>query len=160
MRALRCLPVKTVNRSRYSSMKVMINQSIYLPWKGFFDMLAQADCYIIYDSVQFSKRSVRNRQHIKTAQGLHWLTIPTHKVPRDTSSIDDIITLDEPWIDSHLKTIEHSYRNAPHYDFYQPLMRESYDFLRDEQRLSYINEHLIRTLCDWLDIKVKICPRP
>ena len=58
------------------SKKVAILQSNYIPWKGYFDIIADVDQFILYDEVQYTKRDWRNRNKIKTAQGLVWLTIP------------------------------------------------------------------------------------
>ena len=57
-------------------MKVAIVQSNYIPWKGYFDMIAAVDEFILYDDVQYTRRDWRNRNRIKTSQGLQWLTVP------------------------------------------------------------------------------------
>ena len=56
--------------------KVAILQSNYIPWKGYFDLIAFVDEFIIYDEMQFTKRDWRNRNRIKSPSGLQWLTIP------------------------------------------------------------------------------------
>lgn len=56
--------------------KVAILQSNYIPWKGYFDMIRMVDEFILYDDMQYTRRDWRNRNKIKTPDGLHWLTIP------------------------------------------------------------------------------------
>ena len=56
--------------------KVAIVQSNYIPWKGYFDMIAAVDEFILYDDVQYTRRDWRNRNQIKTPQGRQWLTVP------------------------------------------------------------------------------------
>jgi len=56
--------------------KVAIVQSSYIPWIGYFDLIGSVDEFIIYDSMQFTKRDWRNRNLIKTPQGKKWITIP------------------------------------------------------------------------------------
>jgi len=56
--------------------KVIITQSNYIPWKGYFDSIALVDTFILYDDMQYTRRDWRNRNLIKTSQGLKWLTIP------------------------------------------------------------------------------------
>ena len=46
--------------------KVAILQSNYIPWKGYFDMIASVDEFILYDDMQYSRRDWRNRNKIKT----------------------------------------------------------------------------------------------
>ena len=55
-------------------MKVAINQSNYISWKGYFDMIKNVDLFILYDDVQYTRRDWRNRNLIKTPNGLKWLT--------------------------------------------------------------------------------------
>ena len=56
--------------------KIAILQSNYVPWKGYFDLIASVDEFIIYDDVQYTKNDWRNRNQIKTPTGRQWLTIP------------------------------------------------------------------------------------
>ena len=49
--------------------RVAILQSNYFPWKGYFDIIAAVDEFILYDDVQFTKNDWRNRNLIKTLKG-------------------------------------------------------------------------------------------
>lgn len=70
--------------------KVAIVQSNYIPWKGYFDMIAAVDEFILYDDMQYTRRDWRNRNQIKTPQGVQWLTVPVkvkgkyHQTIRET----------------------------------------------------------------------------
>ena len=46
--------------------KIAILQSNYIPWKGYFDMIAAVDEFILYDDMQYTRRDWRNRNQIKT----------------------------------------------------------------------------------------------
>ena len=59
-------------------MKVVILQPSYIPWRGYFDQIYQADLFVFYDNVQYDKRGWRNRNQIKTANKKQWLTIPVN----------------------------------------------------------------------------------
>lgn len=56
--------------------KVAIIQSNYIPWKGYFDIIASVDEFILYDDMQYTRRDWRNRNRIMTPNGPQWLTIP------------------------------------------------------------------------------------
>ena len=43
---------------------VAISQSNYLPWKGYFQMIANADVFVFYDTADFTKRDWRSRNKI------------------------------------------------------------------------------------------------
>jgi hypothetical protein len=47
----------------------------YIPWKGYFDLIASVDEFILFDDMQYTRRDWRNRNQIKTPQGLQWLTV-------------------------------------------------------------------------------------
>lgn len=49
--------------------KVAIVQSNYIPWKDYFDIIADIDEFIIYDDMQYTWRDWRNRNKIKTHKG-------------------------------------------------------------------------------------------
>ena len=38
--------------------KAAIIQSCYIPWKGYFDIINHVDKFVIYDDVNFVKRSL------------------------------------------------------------------------------------------------------
>lgn len=42
----------------------------------FFEQMHKSDVFVIYDDVQYDKESWRNRNRIKTANGVQWLTVP------------------------------------------------------------------------------------
>ncbi len=98
-------------------MIVAAHQPAYLPWLGYLDKIALADVFVYLDTVQFEKNSFINRNRIKTAQGVQWLTIPV-KIGGHTSATmrDTQIANDEHWRDKHLKAIALNYRRARHFD--------------------------------------------
>jgi hypothetical protein len=113
---------------------VVILQPSYIPWRGYFDQIGRADLFVFYDDVQYDKRGWRNRNQIKTAQGKQWLTIPVYSRGNQTQNIpihQIRIVWDEPWNESHLKAIVQSYRKAPYFTRYLPLLETFYQ-RRDE----------------------------
>jgi len=69
--------------------KVAILQSNYIPWKGYFDMIRSVDKFILYDDMQYTRRDWRNRNLVKSPQGLHWLTIPVEVKGKYDQKIKD-----------------------------------------------------------------------
>lgn len=97
-------------------MTVAISQSNYIPWKGYFDLIARADVFVIYDDMQYTKRDWRNRNKIKTAAGLKWLTIPVEVKGRFDQKINETEIADKNWADKHFKTIVHSCGKTRHFE--------------------------------------------
>ena len=50
--------------------KIAILQSNYIPWKGYFDIIRSVDEFVLYDDMQYTKNDWRNRNKIKTRNGL------------------------------------------------------------------------------------------
>ncbi|MBN2560291.1 MAG: WbqC family protein [Phycisphaerae bacterium] len=138
-----------------SGRKVAILQSNYIPWKGYFDLIDQVDEFILFDDAQFTKNDWRNRNRIKTYQGLKWLTIPVPVKGRCHRKIKDTVVSDSHWRSAHWKTITHNYARAKHFAAYRPFFEELY-MGEDERRLSRINHRFITAICEMLSITTEI----
>jgi hypothetical protein len=133
--------------------KVAIVQSNYIPWKGYFDMIAAVDEFILYDDVQFTKNDWRNRNQIKTPQGVQWLTVP---VGQDiTRRIRDVELPNGKWQAKHWKTLENNYRRAAHFKEVAAIFEPIY-LQRQHTHLSTLNRELIETVCAYLEIPATI----
>jgi hypothetical protein len=135
---------------------VVITQSNYLPWRGYFDLLRSADDVVLLDSVQYTRRDWRNRNAIKTPQGTAWLTIPVEAKGRYLQAIDETFIADPDWSRRHCRSIELAYRHAAYYEQAAPWLFGLLDSLATEQSLSAVNEQTIRAICDRLGIHVGI----
>jgi hypothetical protein len=131
---------------------VAIIQSNYIPWKGYFDIIEQCDEFMLFDEAQYTRRDWRNRNKVKTPQGVQWLTIPVQVKGKFLQRIDETQVNDSAWIDEHLKTVRHAYAKAPAYKSHFPRIEALYDSLRSETSLSQINYKLLRGICDMLGI--------
>ena len=49
---------------------IFITQPTFLPWVGYFDLIDQADLFIILDDVKFEKQSWQQRNKFKTNKGV------------------------------------------------------------------------------------------
>ncbi len=138
-----------------TSKRVAILQSNYIPWKGYFDLIAAVDEFILYDDMQFTRRDWRNRNKIKTPNGLQWLSVPVKKKGRYYQAIKDTEIADNEWRQSHWKTIRGNYRRAKHFDSVAHWLEPIY--LSDDcTNLSCMNEKFIRAICKQLNINTKI----
>lgn len=101
---------------------VVILQSNYLPWKGYFDLIHDADLFVFYDDVQYTSRDWRNRNKIKTPNGTTWITVPTGS--NRGQLICDVQLDDSSWQEKHWKSIVYNYSKSPHYSAYESFFRE------------------------------------
>ena len=137
----------------YKTKKIAILQSNYIPWKGYFDLIASVDEFIVYDDMQFTKNDWRNRNKIKTPNGLQWLSIP---VGSDISrTIREVSLPENGWKEKHLRTLTANYSRAPHYAEVMALITPVY-LTSEFTTLSSFNRALIELVCHFLGIKTKI----
>ena len=134
--------------------KVAILQSNYIPWKGYFDLINMVDEFILYDEVQYTKNDWRNRNKIKTPQGIQWLTIPVRQESLD-QKIKDTKISDKKWNIKHWRTISQNYSKAKYFKEYKDIFEELY-LTCDEEYLSKINYKFITTINEILGIKTKL----
>ena len=99
-------------------MKAAIAQPTYLPWLGYFDLMDQADVFVILDSVQFEKQSWQQRNRIRTPAGLQWLTVPVAFRGRLAQRIDEVEIREPNFWETHLRAIELNYRRTPYFATY------------------------------------------
>ena len=132
---------------------VVITQSNYIPWRGYFDIMHDADVFVFYDDVQYTVNDWRNRNRIKTVNGVVWLTIPVGD--QNDRRICDVVLRDQSWLRKHWMTIEQSYRAAPGFVRYQDFFKSFYS--RPWESLSILNQTMIRAIAaDLLGIRTQI----
>ncbi|MFZ2541674.1 MAG: WbqC family protein [Gallionella sp.] len=136
-------------------MKIAIIQSNYIPWKGYFDMIAAVDEFILYDDMQYTRRDWRNRNQIKTPQGVQWLTVPVKVKGKYHQAIRETEIDGTGWSEAHWKSISQNYRKAPYFEeisaIFEPIYRQ-----RQHTHLSALNRELIEAVCAYLSITTKI----
>lgn len=125
---------------------MVILQSSYIPWRGYFDLIRQADQFVFLDDVQFTKRDWRSRNRIVGPNGPQWLSIPVATKGRYTQTIAQAQVSDPKWVQTHLKAMSHSWARAPYFKTYFPQIEAAYHSLGHETSLSRINIHLTRTI--------------
>tara|TARA_R100001143_G_C3360095_1_gene134897 strand:+ start:7794 stop:8486 length:693 start_codon:yes stop_codon:yes gene_type:complete len=135
--------------------KIAILQSNYIPWKGYFDLIAAADEFILYDDMQYTRRDWRNRNKIKTPQGLQWLTVPVRVKGQFHQKIRETEIESTDWAHAHWKALVQNYRRTPHFEdiaaWLEPLYLNSLP-----TQLSELNRRFIEAICHYLSIETKI----
>ncbi len=133
--------------------KVAIIQSGYIPWKGYFDIINRVDLFIFHDDLQYTKQDWRNRNKIKTHQGLRWLTIPCGS--NEKRLICEVELNNHSWQEKHWQIIYENYHRAPYFnerrDFFE-------DFYKNHKwkNLSQLNQYLIKNIsCKFLNISTE-----
>ena len=136
-------------------MILVSQQPLYLAgWLGSMNKIAQADIFVILDTVQYVPRSFNNRNKIRTKHGWQWLTVPVFsKGYRDKKFIDIEIDNSTDWRRKHLKAIELAYSKAKYFDDYYPQIERIYEIAWEH--IADLNQAFLR----WSLTQLGITPR-
>lgn len=133
---------------------VTMHQPNYLPWIGLFSKISLADCLVIYDTAQYEKNGVVNRNRIRTDRGSTYLTIPLGNLPVETRISDVVLPTGNEWRQQHWRRIRENYAKTPFFsdyeDFFENLYLERFLFLRE------LNERILMYLLSCFNIDVEI----
>lgn len=135
--------------------RIAVLQSNYIPWKGYFDLMGAVDEFIIYDDVQYTCNDWRNRNQIKTPQGVQWLTVPVRIKGRFEQSIRQAEIDGTHWAAKHWKSLRLNYERAPYFSLYAAQLEALY-LGRAYTHLSVLNEVLLRWVSQQLNIHTRI----
>jgi len=127
-----------------------VHQPQYMPWLGFFSKLDAADIFVIYDDTQYKHDEWQNRNRIKTANGVQWLTVPVHHHQGETIRDIRIDNL-KRWARKHAHALATNYARAPFYKEHAEEFAGVYG--RPWEGLAEINVAVIRLLCRLLGIE-------
>jgi hypothetical protein len=136
-------------------MKGTILQPTYLPWLGYFEMIAASDIFVVFDHVQFEKKSWQQRNRIKTANGVLMLSLPVQHKGIDARICDvEIVHEQKNNPERHWKTIDLSYKKAPFWGKYKDVIEPV--FLTKHKLLRDFNVDLIKCFCSIIGIAPQI----
>lgn len=125
-------------------MKLAVMQPYFFPYIGYFQLMAYADRWVVFDDVQFIDKGWVNRNrilHPDPAKQWQFITLPLDGRSRNDRICDLNIKADGKWRAQTLGKLTSYRRKAPHYDATIEFVRECFD--TDETNLS---RFLVRTL--------------
>ena len=135
-------------------MKVGVIQSAYVPWRGYFDLIDDVDLFVFYDDVQFSKNGWRNRNRIKTARGLGWITVPVRHKALAQLICDTEIESAQEWQKRQLGQFREAYAEAPHVRLAMSFLESA--LARGFRTISELNVFLVKELCAFFGIRTEL----
>jgi len=134
-------------------LKAVVLQSNYIPWKGYFDLINEADTFIFYDEVKYTKNDWRNRNKLLDKNDEFWLTIPISKLAVK-QKISEVALPNNGWQIDHYNTIMATYHNAPEKINLQPLLKQIY-IENSWHYLSELNQYIIKAIARYIGLKTK-----
>ena len=89
-------------------------QPYFLPYIGYFQLMAAVDKLVLLDTVTYIKGGWVNRNRLLVADAVKWLTVPLLHSSSNKRICDLEIASDELWKKRTLRTIEQSYAKTPY----------------------------------------------
>jgi hypothetical protein len=109
-------------------MTLAIMQPYFLPYIGYVQLLNAVDTFVFYDDVAFINRGWVNRNRLLVG-GKEWLfTVPLKDASQNKTIREVRLANDPKWRSKLLRTIEQSYRKAPHYTEVMPITERMINF--------------------------------
>jgi len=127
-------------------------QPTYLPWLGYFDLIANVKDFIFLDNVKFNKSSYHHQNEILGTNGIILLSIPTRAYKGRMSTLINEVEIDDSkkWRKKHLASISQSYGKCPYYDEVYPHIQNIIS--SDLRSLSELNIKLIKAFSTMLSL--------
>jgi len=137
-----------------SNIVIASHQPNFLPWKGFFKKMSEADIFIILDNVQFARRSYTQRTKLPFENDI-WISVPVKKKGRYNQKINEVeIDYSVHWLEKHIRTFQHYFRGLPHFEEVYPKIEAIYK--KNYRYLIELNMEFIRFIMEYLDIKKEL----
>lgn len=133
---------------------LVVLQSNYIPWKGYFDLMHDSDEFILFDDRQYTRQDWRNRNQVKAASGPQWLTIPV--IGKFGQRIDETVIADRSWAASHWDRLAQLYRRTAHFKTYAAQVEALYSSAADEPMLSRVNRLFLEGIGSLLGLSTRL----
>jgi hypothetical protein len=133
------------------SPRVAMMQPTFLPWQGYFALVAAADVFVFLDDFQFTYRSFQHRNRAFSPQNdVRWLTVPVDR--HHANSRATITTArplrDDPLYRKLLPSLKHTYGKHPFFRDIFPNLEAWFD--HEWSSLAELNMGFIEQCACWL----------
>lgn len=144
-------PECSANRNGHITAAIM--QPYFLPYIGYFQLIAAVDLFIVYDNIKYTKRGWINRNRMLQNGKAVLFSLPL-KADSDFRDVRERELAADFSADKFLDRIDGAYRRAPYFAETFPLMEQ---VVRHEDRnlFGFLHHSIVRT-CEHLGIATGI----
>ncbi len=134
-------------------MNLAIMQPYFLPYIGYFQLIAAVNKFVIYDTVKYTKKGWINRNRMLLNGQPETFSLPLTKDSDTLDVVDRYISRD---FDGRkiLGKFESAYRKAPEFHRALPLLCKIFEF--EERNLFRFIQHSINCCCEYMNIQTPI----
>ncbi len=134
---------------------IAVMQPYFLPYIGYFQLLAAVDKFVVFDDVNFINRGWINRNRILVGGQPHLITLPIQSASQNRLICELQLVTDSPWREKLLKTFVQAYRRAPHFEDVAPILEQVIFFESNSLDAFLLNS--ITRVAEFLGINTEIC---
>jgi hypothetical protein len=132
-------------------MKLGIMQPYFMPYIGYWQLMAAVDTYVVYDDVNYIKGGWVSRNNILLNGQKHMFTITLNGA--SPNKLFNEITIKDDF-KKFSRLIESAYRKAPYYAEVSALLDKIYNY--EDKSLGAFMMHSFQVVLDYLDIDTKL----
>lgn len=136
-------------------MNLAIMQPYLFPYLGYFQMIAAADVFVSYDTVDYIQRGWINRNRILMHGTAKYFTVSVQKSPLGTPINQILINDYNSWSDSFLNSIRNAYLKAPHFKSLFELLSE-FVLTNKHTHIASLATESLKVICNHLGIATTI----
>lgn len=136
-------------------MKCAIMQPTYLPWAGYFNLIASVDRFVFLDDVQFERRSWQSRNRILINRKEYLLTTSIRHTKQESLLTNIELSNEIDWRNNHIANLRRAYSKASFgtmmLDIVSPILADPAIGL-----LTDLNIRLIESFCSALKLTTEL----
>ena len=132
-------------------MKLGIMQPYFMPYIGYWQLMATVDTYVVYDDVNYIKGGWVSRNNILLNGQKHMFTITLNGA--SPNKLFNEITIKDDF-KKFSRLIESAYKKAPYYEEVSALLEKIYAY--EDRSLGAFMLHSFQVVLDYLDIDTKL----
>ncbi|WP_273514013.1 WbqC family protein [Roseivirga sp.] len=133
---------------------VAIMQPYFIPYLGYIQLLAAVDKFVVYDDVNYINRGWINRNNLLIHGQKQMMTMPLTGASQNKKINEINISAEPKWRSKLLRTIEMSYKRAPHFNEVFELTQRIIE--HKESNLSAFLTHQLQEIARYLNLKTEI----
>lgn len=133
---------------------VAIMQPYFLPYIGYFQLLAAVDKFVLLDDVGYINRGWINRNRLLLNGAPHNFTVPLRGASQNRLICDIELVNEEGWRAKLLRTIQQAYGKAPRYPQVRPLLEDVINY--PSVRLDDFLRNSLRETLRYLSLEVEV----
>ena len=133
-------------------MKILaIMQPYFFPYIGYWQLIHAVDRFVIFDDVNYITRGWVNRNRLLINSEPTYITVPLRQASQNKKICEIDLLPSSNWADKLIKTVETTYRKAPHFYEVFPVVE---GLIRHEtDNLSNYLAHQLQALSKFMSIK-------